>query len=399
VPVIATNLSASIFEEINRHVQTGTYSSVEQFLEIAAFNQLALERGVTPAEIVNHGHRSAVASTSGKPIVARQVPPERSRVEPMERQPIERPASAQRPKAARSSKGRRRKRAAVHERKKTGRLDSATLAASIEQLGPVGDVRVPELAEARPRPPDEHLWGQVNRLFPMKVVCRWLVRNNDSAKAWLRADEVLAQLGNQAALLGSHLESTDEAAGRKRDELLATGLPRVANGPSRERFLSQYVARMTRTGLYPGAITQYALATFDEDQIVLTRLGLALARLSNPVLDGDLSKAAATLSDHEREFFVKQVLPLLPGELHDITIALHAVRAGNATPEELNQVVATQFHDRWTPIMVRTHISGVVSRMVEMGILRRRWEGRRVNYELGDSAAFVPTDGTGAEQR
>ena len=57
MPLIAMNLSDKLFYQIKDLVERGLYISPEAFLEIAAFNQLALERGATPAEIIEQGHR------------------------------------------------------------------------------------------------------------------------------------------------------------------------------------------------------------------------------------------------------------------------------------------------------------------------------------------------------
>src|SRR5215469_531792 len=55
--LLAINLSDKVFLDIKELVEKGKYQSPESFIEIAAFNQLALERGATPAEIVERGHR------------------------------------------------------------------------------------------------------------------------------------------------------------------------------------------------------------------------------------------------------------------------------------------------------------------------------------------------------
>ncbi|HKB03329.1 MAG TPA: hypothetical protein VKD90_13985, partial [Gemmataceae bacterium] len=54
---MAMNLSDTLFATIKELVERGKYQSPESFLEIAAFNQLALERGASPAEIIGRGHR------------------------------------------------------------------------------------------------------------------------------------------------------------------------------------------------------------------------------------------------------------------------------------------------------------------------------------------------------
>ena len=57
MPLLAINLSDTLSDQIKVLVEKCLYRSFESFLEIAAFNQLAMERAATPAEIVDQGHR------------------------------------------------------------------------------------------------------------------------------------------------------------------------------------------------------------------------------------------------------------------------------------------------------------------------------------------------------
>ena len=76
-----------------------------------------------------------------------------------------------------------------------------------------------------------------------------------------------------------------------------------------------------------------------------------------------------------------QVVEFVPGELRDMAIVLRAVSGGESMPDSLVEAVHPSFPDEWSPAMLRTHVSGLVARLVEMSLLRRRWEGRNVLYE------------------
>ena len=52
MPLLAINLSDKLFQSIKELVEKGKYQSPESFIEIAVFNQLALERGATPSGII-----------------------------------------------------------------------------------------------------------------------------------------------------------------------------------------------------------------------------------------------------------------------------------------------------------------------------------------------------------
>jgi hypothetical protein len=362
--MIAVKLAPAVYEKIRSFVEKGLYLSPEQFLEIAAFNQVALESGIRPEEIVSRGHRGEVS-----PGV---VPAER----PRPRAPV--------------SRGAKRGRATVGKKPAPRAVSPEDLDTVLQRFALPASTDFPPTRSSTLRPATERLWGQVNRLFPLKVACRWIAVENASLDSWETVDSVGERLSADAAMLGSTLEQNDSASGRKRDELLSTGLPRRGNAASIERFMSQFVARVTRSSeIYPGAITQYGLADFDGDRVALTSEGLALAMLRNPILDEDLTKAAATLSDEERRFFALQVLQFVPGELREMRFVLKAILEGTTTPESVLAAVRPLLAQEWSDVMARTHVSGVVARLAEIGLIRRRWQGRHVSYEASGMASTL----------
>jgi hypothetical protein len=366
MPVIAVNISSAIFEEIRALVDRGLYTSLEQVLEIAAFNQVALERGTSPAELVAKGHRqgSSAIRTEGAQKPAHREPKRRSREH-------------------RRSGTARQRRSAAAEVVTTEVLEQL----EVEKLS---STQVPSASPALPRPADERVWGQVNRLFPIKLACRWLAIDNASRTEWKRLDEIAHRLADHAAALGSHLESLDVAAGRKRDDVLSTALPRLGSISSQDRFLTQFVARVTRASeIYPGALAKYAFGAFDADRVALTDQGMHLALLPNPLLDRDLEASNSTLAEPERDFLLQHIRGFLPGELADFKAVIEAVRAGDVVPDALLPALRPALPPEWTEPMVRTHLTGLVSRMIELTLLRRQWEGRFVRYELGPKAAAL----------
>ncbi len=384
MPIVAVNLPPRAYDEIRALVERGAYETFEQFLQVAAYNQAALERGVPPDDLVP-------GCTVHRPMT----PHREEAFEAFPREPVindsERPPPIQKERSRSVPK--------AELRETIARLSLA----NVSDLGPTP-------AAACARPTSERVWGQVNRLFPMKLICRWLLAASSGKRKWEKLDAVAARLATDAANVGSALETSDSACGRKRDEQLSTGLPRRWNVASRERFLSQFVARTTRSAeIHPGAIYQYALATFDGERLVLTDRGVELARLKSPVLDSDslectqpTDAAPQTLAREERTFFVDQVLQFVPGESRDLRIVLHAINDGAVRPDDVFGRVQNAFPStsNWTEAMRRTHISGLVARLCDMALLRRRWEGRSVTYELmaatSDFVARLPSNGMAA---
>jgi hypothetical protein len=151
--------------------------------------------------------------------------------------------------------------------------------------------------------------------LPIKIACRWLARAAATDGKWPPFDAVSERLADDAATVGSLLEIWDAHSERKRDELLATGLPRRGNTASKDRFLSQDIARVTRGGeVYPATICQYQLARFDDAVIALTDQGAAFAEIENPIIDKQDAKSAVTLAPEESDFLARHIVAWVPAE-------------------------------------------------------------------------------------
>ncbi|MHC4661119.1 MAG: hypothetical protein ACYS8W_05465 [Planctomycetota bacterium] len=366
MPIIATNIATETYEKIKVLVEQRKYTNIEQFVEIALLNQVALEQGSSPEDILRTGKNSV---THDKKAHGEK-------------------------KKARSKDKRKRKRgrkAATRKSQKKTPVPSDEIEQAIARLQlPSTDIQTPDTFDAFPRPDTEHLWGQVNRLLPIKIACRWITVHASDKNEWPRFEEFSDSLSEDVATIGSALEEVDIAQGRKRDQQLATGLPRRGNIASRDRFISQYIARVTRRGdIYPGAICQYAFAVFDADRLALTDKGIKLARLQNPILDGDLTTSDAALLAEEKVFYINQVVDFVPGELNDFRLVLSAIASGKTEPSRLSDSIKDNFSEEWSPGMYKTHISGVIARMAEMGLIERNWEGRFVQYSASPEGSEV----------
>jgi hypothetical protein len=387
MPLLAINLSDKLFLAIKELVEKGHYQSPESFIEIAAFNQLALERGATPAEIVDRGHRRIrePASDRGNAVQQRkQAKPE--------------PAAN---KATATTAHKRTAKPVARAVTDPERIADQDIEVAFKRLAKMvrGEGSPPPCKAAPDHDANDRIFGQVNRLFPLKLACRWLATASGTEGKWPKYDTISDRMADDAATVGSLMEQWDKQANRKRDEQLSTGLPRRGNSSSRDRFLSQFVARVTRGGeIYPGAICQYELAKFVDSAIVLTEPGLAFAQIDSPILDAKDKKTPTPLSENETDFLVRHVLSRVPSERNDMKIILTAVQEGKTTPSDLTTTVRSKFPREWTQSVALTHISGLVARLAELRLLRRHWQGRHVTYELGNKVEeFLKSRGTWAE--
>ncbi len=294
MPLLAINLSDKLFIAIKELVEKDSYQSPEAFLEIAAFNQLALEHGATPAEIVAKGHRKIrydhdSVSGNGSPSVSRPKSEAKPRSEPASRE-------------ARASPPQRSVQTSI--KMVTDEMVEPNVTKE-EQDAAFGRLALIPGAEDKPVPSRcskegatrDRVFGQVNRLFPLKLACRWLAHSAAVEGRWPKFDQIADRLADDAAMIGSVLAAWDHASEHKRDELLSTALPRRGNSASRDRFLSQFLARVTRAReVFPATVCQYQLASFDDTLISLTERGLEFSALENPILDRQDPKATAPLS-------------------------------------------------------------------------------------------------------
>lgn len=364
MPLVAVNLSDKLLQEVRTLVDSGRYATLESFMEIGAFNQLALERGASPAEILERGHRRTPSDGE------------------MESVPK---AKATSPKAVPSSKIRA---SANNEKVKhveiIERVTDEEAKAIFTRLARPTKTTVAALAMPGKPQPSERIFGQVNRIFPMKLVCRWLNTVAAVDGQWPKYSAINAKLADDAGTIGSLLDQWDQAAERDRGGELATALPRRKNNASLDRFLSQFVARITRASeISPGAVCQYDMARFQESTLALTEQGVAFANLSNPILDKQDTKSTAALSDAEADFLIMHIRKWVPTEWEDMNLALAAVQGGKTSPAELAAAVRADLPQVWTDSMVQTHISGVIARLSDVRLVRRSWMGRNVQYQLG----------------
>ena len=379
MPLLAINLSAKTFAVVRELVEEGRYSDLDNFIEVASLNQIALERGASPSELIARGHREPV-SISSRAQASREAKPAAASDN------NERLAS----RPNRRSAGRISRQTFVLEEARTEDDVTRVLEPFTLVSTPTRDLK-PTDPEGSEGMATERVFGQVNRLLPLKLVCRWLTKWAFSSKdgtvrtEWPNYSAISDQLGDHAAQLGSLLEKWDIRANRKRDDQLATGLPRQGNSASRDRFLSQFLARITRAGhVYPGAICQYQLARFQGEHLTLTHQGVQFALIKNPIFETADAGNAGALSQEEIEFLSNQILEWVPQERNDMRFVLQAIAAEKITPTELTKALQSKFPGNWTSGVTLTYISGLVARLTDLQLVRRRWQGRNVEYELGD---------------
>jgi hypothetical protein len=352
MPIIAVNVPPGTFNEVMALVSAQRYASPEQFLEIAAYNQLALERGARVGDLVTRVTPPVLQGKSKKS-------------ETTSAKKLPKPASVQRDSPL---------------------ISPADYSAIADHffVDSISRERLPK--PARPEETNERIWGQVNRYLPFKVAARWIAIQASRNSEWPSVTSVLTSLPADASILGERVRKRDVDAGRAREEMLSVGLPQHPD--SVDRFITQTVGRLTRSErFHPGALFQYGLAALEDTTIALTDAGIKFVCLHNPVIDDEL--ASESLSDEERKFLVAHIFATITGEANDFQSVFQAINEGRHSPDSLISASRSFLPESWTDLARRTHVYGLLARMGQLGLIGKNWEGRRVSYVATPTSTAV----------
>jgi hypothetical protein len=247
---------------------------------------------------------------------------------------------------------------------------------------PSGDVSTPL---------EQWVFGQYNRLLPAKATCRALAHLTQEHRQGVPLADAAHLIAEEAAKLGDELARRDEATGAKRGSALATAFPRT--GPKAEkgrlRYADQFVATRDRSARLSGLPFDYRLiggADPANEALLLTQAGWHLAAMPNPVLDDGQADPDPRFSDDEVAFMLRHIASSVPVEDFAFRIIIAAIQAGHDTPDSLDaalrQYVSPAAGDRVSPSFLSSQRSGAISRMADLGLVRRTPDGVRVSYAV-----------------
>jgi hypothetical protein len=243
-------------------------------------------------------------------------------------------------------------------------------------------------------PVDRWIFGQHNKILPVKASCRALAALcRDARGIPLKA---AADIAAQAAKLGDYLRQTDTSHLVSRDEALSLAFPSTgseAGDKARLRFANQFVASANKQGQLSGLPVDLKLVNYisaKESRLSLTAAGWQFAAMPNPILDRSAGDAVAKFSDAEIDFLVSHIRDNVPVEDSAYRAVIRALNKGANTPETLDdyltQFVPNRTDKPFTRAFLTTQRSGVISRMSDLGMLTRRREGIKVTYVTTERA-------------
>lgn len=237
-------------------------------------------------------------------------------------------------------------------------------------------------------PVERWIFGQYNKLFPMKASCRALA-NLLSSKHVPNWDYFSQTIAMQAMELGRYLLHHDLECLIPRDERLSTAFPTPdpASEKSRDRYAKQFVFSVNKSGQPSSLLVDFKFLNFTRDKqakATLTEPGWHFALIENPVLDGKQQNPLERFSKQEQDFLIEHILCYVPVERFAYHTILYAISNGENTPEKLNNVLQTYVRepDSYKPSFLAAQRSGAISRMADINLLTRSRDGVRVTYEV-----------------
>lgn len=244
------------------------------------------------------------------------------------------------------------------------------------------------------------LWGQYNRIFPVKLTLRVLaneLRNqavhatsqvDGSGKEWISLDRFGQETADIAREYGLKIQQVDRNKSRGQGQRLSAALP-IGDDPtkSKERFRSHFIGDTDQQGGLSGApahLLFIKIPTNSPGLIGITENGLEFASKWNPLIDGGVS-SDQPLSEDEAKYYLQYVQDRIPEEFNAMALTAASIEDGDNRPKSLTERVAP-LNENWSEAQVNTVRSGLVSRMCELRLVERKRVGQRgVAYQLTDN--------------
>lgn len=238
-------------------------------------------------------------------------------------------------------------------------------------------------------PEKNWLWGQVNRIFPIKIGIRYLAAAlGENQTIDLNAFREMNL--RCPALIEERLRNYEMNKGIDRDKCISTGLPGAAANDfkSHERYRNQFLAVYRKDGKLDGALPLHKFVNVvvenGKPRIGITKAGLDFALLENPVLDRE--DFSVSLSDAEKAFYITHMRNCMPGEYAGIKWVLSEIKEGKSR-DEINSDMAAHFGQAWnspSAEFITTQRAGMIARVSELGLITKEKTGVKVKYLIAE---------------
>jgi len=230
------------------------------------------------------------------------------------------------------------------------------------------------------------LWGQANKILPMKIGLRVLYAVIGSEQ-WMGLDEYRNKAADIAAGFGTIIRKYEDKKNKMRDERISAGLPDEKEFKSKFRYKSHFLAYMRKDESLDGAMPYLRFVNLNKDEkgkvlIGLTEPGLNFAKLNNPAIN--LQDYEMSFSEEEVDFYLDHISKNVKGEYGAIKWLLNKLANGLREREEINKELKKEYGQIWkaSDAVINTQRAGLMARMFELGLIEKEKNGVKVNYGI-----------------
>jgi len=231
------------------------------------------------------------------------------------------------------------------------------------------------------------IWGQINKIFPVKVGVR-ILHQLLATKQSIELNEFLEIVAKEAAFIGDKIREYETKNSRMRGEKISPALPST-DEKSQNRYKFQFMVYLRKDGLMDGAMSLMRFCNVYEEKkkqmIGITESGLKFSSIINPVLDNN--DFDMSLNEEESLFYINHIKENVKGEYAAIQWMLEKIKSEKNTRELLNIEIEKTYGKVWkaTDAVINTQRAGITARMFELGLIEKEKDGIRVKYEVSEN--------------
>ena len=234
------------------------------------------------------------------------------------------------------------------------------------------------------------LWGQVNKILPVKIGLRVLYAIIGSEQ-WIELEEYRNKAAEIAAGFGTIIRRYEDKKHKMRDERISAGLPDEEEFKSKVRYKSHFLAYMRKDETLDGAMPYLRFVNLNKDErgkilIGLTEPGLNFAKLDNPVIN--VQGFEKSFNEKEVDFYLEHISKNVKTECSATKWLLKKLSNGLNEREEINQELKKEFGQMWSAsdAVINTQRAGLMARMFELGLIEKEKKGvgPGVIYKIAD---------------
>lgn len=266
---------------------------------------------------------------------------------------------------------------------RTGRIDTLPSPGADRLLWPGADTE-----------DDLYLWGQINRILPIKVGLRVLLRMA-AEQGDVQVDRFRQAACLEARSAGMWIRDVERQRGVGRNDAHWTALPvGGSTDKSLARYRQHFLVHARADGVLDGGLARLKLASLAPGNRLVrpTPFGLAWGALENPVLDrADLS--GPSLSAEEAAAYIEHVVGEVPEERNPLSETVHLIAGGQDNNERLDAALS-ETHGDWTSNMVVTMRAGNIGRLMDLGAVVKTGYGSTATFALSEIGRRLASHGT-----